>query len=133
MATRGILILIGLLTLAANLLIGHVLWWLAIAAGIGVVVIGEGLGRLLPVAAVTTVPTVAALPTRQPPAHPLTARELEIAILVTQGLRNKEIGRRLFIEEKTVDNHVQHCFNKLTLNNRVELARWVHEQGLEQR
>ena len=40
-------------------------------------------------------------------------REKEIVRLVTQGLRNKEIGVRLFISEQTVKNHLHNIFDKL--------------------
>ena len=61
---------------------------------------------------------------------PLTKREREVAVLVAAGLTNKQIATRLFRSERVIDNHVQHCFVKLGIHNRVELTRWVIDRGL---
>ena len=55
----------------------------------------------------------------------LTARELEVARLVAQGLTNKEIGGALAIAERTAETHVQRILAKLALRGRVQLAMWV--------
>jgi DNA-binding NarL/FixJ family response regulator len=60
----------------------------------------------------------------------ITRRELEIAQLITAGLSNKEIARKLFLSERTVDNHVQHLLNKLNFHSRAQIAAWVERQGL---
>ncbi len=59
-------------------------------------------------------------------AHPagLTAREAEILGLLAEGLRNADIGRRLFISAKTVDHHVSAILAKLGVRSRTEAARW---------
>jgi DNA-binding NarL/FixJ family response regulator len=51
----------------------------------------------------------------------LTAREDEILQWVVQGMRNREIGERLQISEKTVKTHLGSIFRKLNVNRRVEL------------
>jgi len=58
------------------------------------------------------------------PADPptLTIRELEIAELLERGLSNKEIARRLFIEQATVKNHVHNILAKLQVTRRGEAA-----------
>ena len=52
----------------------------------------------------------------------LTARESEILALVGEGLRNAEIAQRLFLSQRTVDNHVSAILRKLGADNRVEAA-----------
>ena len=52
----------------------------------------------------------------------LTARETEIALLVSQGLRNKAIARQLNLSEGTVKMHLHHVYEKLDLGGRAELA-----------
>jgi DNA-binding NarL/FixJ family response regulator len=48
----------------------------------------------------------------------LTARERQIVQLIAQGLSNKEIGTRLFIEVATVKNHVHNILEKLEVKRR---------------
>ncbi len=55
----------------------------------------------------------------------LTRREWDVAELVAQGLTNREIAERLFLSERTVENHVQHILTKLNLSNRSQVAVWV--------
>jgi DNA-binding CsgD family transcriptional regulator len=52
-------------------------------------------------------------------------REGEVARLVAEGLSNKQIGRRLFISERTVDGHVRNILNKLGFNSRTQIAAWI--------
>ena len=52
----------------------------------------------------------------------LSARELGILLLVTQGLSNKEIARRLCIGPETVKSHLKSVFWKLTVRTRAEAA-----------
>ena len=52
----------------------------------------------------------------------LTKSELAVAELVTEGLTNREIGKRLFISPHTVNTHLRHCFQKLDVNTRSALA-----------
>jgi DNA-binding NarL/FixJ family response regulator len=56
------------------------------------------------------------------PMETLTARELQIASLLTDGLSNKEIGRVLNLQEKTVKHHMTQILQKLHARNRVEAA-----------
>jgi DNA-binding NarL/FixJ family response regulator len=60
----------------------------------------------------------------------LTARELEIARLVAEGLRNRAIGERLFISEGTVKIHLHRIYEKLGVDGRLELALYAREKGL---
>jgi len=59
--------------------------------------------------------------TRANPAG-LTARELEVLLLLSDGLRNAEIARRLFVSEKTIDHHVSAILRKLGVRSRGEAA-----------
>lgn len=61
----------------------------------------------------------------------LSDRETEVLRLVAKGLSAKQIAARLVISHRTVENHVQSTLRKLQLANRVELARYAIEHGLE--
>jgi two-component system nitrate/nitrite response regulator NarL len=52
----------------------------------------------------------------------LTDRERQIMRLVSEGLSNKEIGRRLNISDGTIKVHLHHIFQKLEISNRTVLA-----------
>jgi predicted ATPase/DNA-binding CsgD family transcriptional regulator len=54
----------------------------------------------------------------------LTPREVEVAILLGQGLSNSEIAERLVISKRTAEGHVQRVFTKLGLE-RNQLAAWA--------
>lgn len=56
---------------------------------------------------------------------PLSRRELEVAQLVTLGLTNAEIGRRLAIRRRTVDAHLEHIRTKLGVTSRARIAAWA--------
>jgi DNA-binding CsgD family transcriptional regulator len=53
----------------------------------------------------------------------LTQREREVALLVADGLRSREVADRLGIASQTVKSHLKTIFDKLGVRNRVELAR----------
>ncbi|WP_254060875.1 helix-turn-helix transcriptional regulator [Mucilaginibacter sp. L196] len=53
--------------------------------------------------------------------YKLTNREIEIVLLVRQGMTYKEISNRLFIAGKTVENHVQNIYEKTSVKNKVSL------------
>jgi predicted ATPase/class 3 adenylate cyclase/DNA-binding CsgD family transcriptional regulator len=61
----------------------------------------------------------------------LSARELEVARLVADGLSNPAVASALFISVATVKTHVSHILVKLGLDSRVQLASWVagHDPG----
>jgi len=60
----------------------------------------------------------------------LTARETEVLRLVAKGLTARQVGERLTLSHRTVQNHVQSTLNKLALHNRAQLVRYAVEQGL---
>ena len=61
----------------------------------------------------------------------LTDRETEVLKYVATGMGYKEIAGLLFLSHRTVQNHVQNIFGKLHLRNRVELARFALERGID--
>ncbi|WP_447034649.1 response regulator [Streptomyces sp. DSM 118878] len=52
----------------------------------------------------------------------LTEREREILALIGEGLTNRQIGRRLYLAEKTVKNHISRLLAKLGVERRVQAA-----------
>jgi two-component system nitrate/nitrite response regulator NarL len=56
------------------------------------------------------------------PLTQLTDRERQIMRLVSEGLSNKEIGRRLNLADGTIKVHLHHIFQKLDISNRTILA-----------
>jgi DNA-binding CsgD family transcriptional regulator len=60
----------------------------------------------------------------------LTAREREVAALLSEGLTNGELARRLFISPKTAAVHVSNILTKLDMSSRAEVAAWAVRTGL---
>ncbi len=60
----------------------------------------------------------------------LSAREQEILSHVARGLTNREIGRILYISDKTVRNHVVSCLQKLDAKDRTEATAIAIRRGL---
>ncbi|MDH2387954.1 response regulator transcription factor [Streptomyces sp. HNM0663] len=61
----------------------------------------------------------------------LTARERSVLELIGEGLTNREIGKRLYLSEKTVKNHISRLLAKLGVERRVQaavIAAQVHDQ-----
>ena len=61
----------------------------------------------------------------------LTKREVELLRLVAEGLTNEEIGKRIFISEKTVKTHLTNIFDKLKVNNRFKAALLIMNRAPE--
>jgi DNA-binding CsgD family transcriptional regulator len=53
--------------------------------------------------------------------YKLTTREIEIVLLVRQGMTYREISNQLFIAGKTVENHIQNIYEKTSVKNKVSL------------
>jgi DNA-binding CsgD family transcriptional regulator len=62
-------------------------------------------------------------------AGPLSAREMEVARLVAEGLSNPAIARRLYLSRPTVASHVAHILTKLGFASRAQIAAWVAGQS----
>jgi len=60
----------------------------------------------------------------------LSRREVEVLELIGRGCKNREIGARLFISERTVKNHVTSILAKLHVNDRTEAALLAAKHGL---
>lgn len=60
----------------------------------------------------------------------LTPREIEVIPLICEGLKNREIARRLFISEVTVRHHLRAIFAKLEVTDRLELLIYAYRHGL---
>ncbi|WP_027062562.1 LuxR C-terminal-related transcriptional regulator [Mesorhizobium loti] len=56
----------------------------------------------------------------------LSDREVGILQLVSEGLSNKEVAKRLFLQEKTVKHHMTRVLSKLNVRNRTEAALFLH-------
>jgi DNA-binding CsgD family transcriptional regulator len=63
------------------------------------------------------------------PRDRLTAREIQVATLVWQGLTNKDIARVLITSEQVVKNYLRTAFDKLGVWTRLELALYVASHG----
>jgi DNA-binding CsgD family transcriptional regulator len=70
-----------------------------------------------------------------PPAvSPLSDRELDVMNLVAQGRTNGAIAEELFVNEKTVKNHINRIYVKLGVRTRAEaIALWLGVRGAEHR
>ena len=63
----------------------------------------------------------------------LSLREMEVLLLVAEGLTDSDIGARLFITERTVRTHLRRLLDKLHLKNRVQAAAYAARLNLQKR
>jgi len=66
-------------------------------------------------------------------ADALTPRETQVAELVGQGLKNRDIATRLVIATRTAESHVQNIMTKLGFVNRAQLAAWITARNASDR
>jgi DNA-binding CsgD family transcriptional regulator len=65
------------------------------------------------------------LPVHEPTRTPtLTPRQREVAALVAEGLTNREIGRRLGIDERSAEGHLERIRLRLGFRSRAQVAAW---------
>lgn len=64
------------------------------------------------------------------PMTALSARELEVLTLVSQGRSNREIGRQLVLTEATVKSHMGHVFTKLDVTSRTAAVAEARQRGI---
>ena len=63
------------------------------------------------------------------PAELLTPKEIQISILVWEGLTNREIAKIIGTTEQVIKNHLRSAFDKLGVWSRLELAMYVASHG----
>lgn len=63
------------------------------------------------------------------PCECLTNKEIQIAILVWEGLTNREISKIVGTTEQVIKNHLRSAFDKLGVWSRLELAMYVASHG----
>ena len=64
------------------------------------------------------------------PFDSLSPRELEVALMLTQGLRQEDIARKLSLSAKTVNTHKSRLFDKLGVRDAIALARMASRYGM---
>ena len=63
------------------------------------------------------------------PCERLTPKEVQVAVLVWEGLTNREIGKIIGTSEQVIKNHLRSTFDKLGVWSRLELAMYVASHG----
>jgi DNA-binding NarL/FixJ family response regulator len=64
-------------------------------------------------------------------AETLTPRELQVARMIAKGVPSKTVASRLAITEGTAKLHLHHVYEKLKVEGRVGLMRFMHSRGLD--
>ena len=63
------------------------------------------------------------------PRERLTPKEIQVAMLVWEGLTNREISKIMGTSEQVIKNHLRNTFDKLGVWSRLELAMYVAGHG----
>ena len=65
----------------------------------------------------------------------LSAREREVALLIAEGLTNRQVAQRLVLSPRTVETHVARIMSRLGVDSRAQIAAWVagHATDAERR
>jgi DNA-binding CsgD family transcriptional regulator len=98
--------------------------------------LGEARAICEPLGATPTLARLSALEARlgatPKPRYPagLSAREVEVLRLVSQGLTDAEVAERLFLSPRTVGQHLRNVYNKLGVNSRAAATRFAVEHEL---
>jgi DNA-binding NarL/FixJ family response regulator len=64
------------------------------------------------------------------PIDALTSRELEVGLLLAQGMRQNDIAQRLSLSAKTINTHKSRLFGKLGIGDTIALVRKFRQHGL---
>jgi DNA-binding CsgD family transcriptional regulator len=67
--------------------------------------------------------------TRQQGTRSLTPREQQVAELIAQGMRNKDIAATLLIARRTAETHVESILTKLGFTTRADITAWITDTG----
>ena len=102
---------------------------LAIFERLGAAPAAERVRRRLRAAGIRGLPRGPRVVTRENP-HGLTTRQLEILLLLAEGLHNAEIADRLSTTLKTVEHHVSDILAKLNVRSRTEAVRVAYQRDL---
>jgi DNA-binding CsgD family transcriptional regulator len=70
------------------------------------------------------------VPRRREALAGLTAREVEVLVLLARGLSTKQIAGRLVIAPKTAGNHIKHIYAKIGASSRAAAAMFAVQHGL---
>jgi DNA-binding NarL/FixJ family response regulator len=62
----------------------------------------------------------------------LTPKEREVLMLIAEGLTNRQIAERLFVNESTVKTHINHLFAKVGVRDRAQAVTYAYQHGLGQ-
>jgi predicted ATPase/DNA-binding CsgD family transcriptional regulator len=60
---------------------------------------------------------------------PLSSRERQVAALIAEGRRNREVAEVLVLSVRTIDSHVERIMAKLGVHSRAQIAVWVAQQA----
>jgi DNA-binding NarL/FixJ family response regulator len=135
------------LAIAATLVLGllGVPWLHAVLAGLSIVAFQMAIGALPtfrpapvpppapptpPAPRTPSAPAKRGHPIVRGPGGELSERELEVALLVAEGLTNRAIADRLVLGETTIDTHLKGVRTKLNVHNRAEIVAILGQRGL---
>ena len=62
----------------------------------------------------------------------LTAREVEVLLLLASGQTNRQMAGELFLSEKTIARHVSNIFTKIDVKSRAAATAFAFEHRLIQ-
>ena len=62
--------------------------------------------------------------------EPLTTREIEILSLLSKGLKNREIGDKIFLAQTTIKKHIYNIYQKLDVHSRIEVVTKAKELNI---
>ncbi len=100
---------------------------LTILKQLGAVPATQSLRRRMRAQGVRRIPRGARTSTRRNP-FGLTKREAEILALLSEGLRNTTIAKRLFVSPRTIEHHISAILAKLNVQSRAEAVALTREQ-----